>query len=257
MEKIQHPLDMSAKKVITDNITGTIGALIFVSVAYGLLKSWIDAPITFMGIWTSHGSMASGLQAVWFIFAWAIGLTLLTGLFRAIRKEPRTHEPSRIFVKGTWLGLNAGFFEEIVYRWLMLFGAMITIKFFNIVTFGLVKWLYTIILIPLANWASFGLLDPQLGGAYGWLFAAAIVSANVQFRKGHEYLGLFGMINSWYLGLIMFYLVFNYGLWTAIVAHILYNLCIFWARSLTASMQPRNHMKDLVDKLVSQLFPRY
>lgn len=256
MEKGKSPFDASASEMTVGNITMTTGLLLIVGVAYTFLKSWIHAPISFMGIWSSHSSMATGLHAAWFIFAWGIGLTILSGLILAARRVPREYEPGHILAKGTWISLNAGFFEEIMYRWLMLFGAMITLKIFNVITFGLVKWFYTTALIPLANWASFGLLDHQLGGTYGWLFAAAIVSANVRFKNGHEYQGLLGMINAWYIGLLMFYLAFNYGLWTAIVAHILYDLCIFWTRSATTCLQPRNRTRDLLVAALTASFLR-
>ena len=50
-----------------------------------------------------------------------------------------------------------------------------------------------------------------------------MISANIAFRDGHKYQGPFGLINSWYLGLVFLYATVNYGLWTAVCVHALYN----------------------------------
>lgn len=52
------------------------------------------------------------------------------------------------------------------------------------------------------------------------------MSASVSFRDQHEYLGWFGWINSWFMGMVFFWLLFNYGLFTAIAAHALYDMII-------------------------------
>lgn len=218
--------------------------LLAVSLLYWLLHAWVDAPIEFMELWSSKRSLWDGLAKVWFIFAWCISLAFLLNIVPVLRKTPRRSEPGYIFTKGTWLSVNAGFFEEIFYRWVMLFGAMIALKVFNVITFGFVQWLYETLLTPFANWTSLGLLNEQLSGQHGWLFAAAIVVANMHFAgmhgKGRGRLdGTIAVVNSWYMGLILFYLAFNYGLWVAIVAHILYDCCMLWTRSLLAMFQPR------------------
>jgi len=41
------------------------------------------------------------------------------------------------------------------------------------------------------------------------------------------------VLTSWYFNLFMFGLVFACGLWTAIVAHVLYELCVYWTRGIT------------------------
>lgn len=227
--------------------------LVVIGLAYTMLRSWLNVPFGFSEPWTSHGSVIDGLGSVWFIFVWGAGLALLGGLLRIVRRTPRANEPGEIFIEGTWISFNAGFFEEIIYRWLALFGSMIVLKILNVITFGFIKWLYMSILVPFTNWVSFDLLEPQLYGNYGWLFAAGIVSASFRFSSGHEYQGTLGVINSWYIGLFMFFLMFHYGLWVAIIAHILYDLSIFWIRSAAAYLQPRNHGRELFAHLLPRL----
>lgn len=241
------PLDETPGETITRYAIDAVVGFIGIGFAYAVLKSWIGVSYNFTAPWTSHGGLWDGLKDVWFIFAWAAGVTLLIGLIQVIRRTPRSYDPSEYFGRGSWISLNAGVFEEIIYRWLALFGSMIVLKILNVILFGLPEWFYTTVLIPIANWASFGLLEPQFyDSGYGWLFAAGIVSANVRFRRGHEYQGLFGVINSWYIGLILFYLMFNYGLWVAIVAHVAYDLIIFWLRGVFAKFQPEPTFSNIL-----------
>jgi hypothetical protein len=239
------PLDATATDITTNYVILATAGLALVGIAYAILGSWLNVPFGFGEPWASHGGILEGLGSVWGIFAWAVGFTTLIGVILIVRRTPREYEPRELFGKGTWLSINAGFFEEILYRWLALFGVMILIKFVNIVTFGLVKWLYVSILIPFTNWASFGLLEPQLYGDHGWLLAAGIVSASIRFSDAHEYQGLLGRINAWYIGLFMFYLMFNYGLWAAIVAHILYDLCVFWVHGGLAYFQRPDRFRQV------------
>jgi hypothetical protein len=92
---------------------------------------------------------------------------------------------------------------------------------------GLVWLLYSFVLSPIADFFTFGILHEQLSGADTWFVAAALLMANSQFRDGHKYQGLLGLVNSWFIGMYMFYLLFTYGLVAAIVVHLIYDLCIF------------------------------
>jgi hypothetical protein len=52
--------------------------------------------------------------------------------------------------------------------------------------------------------------------------------------------GKFSKANVWAVGMVMFWLLFNYGLIAAILAHFLYDLCVFTAIALTAPLQPHS-----------------
>ncbi len=209
----------------------TVKLLVSVAVYLLLRNFWGRYMLTDFRELEGHGFVAAGLRHVWFIFAWAFGVTFLTAF---ILRRRRTIYISRItqVLKGLWLSVNAGWFEEIIFRGFMFLNAMVTLVFMNwltgwIVSGGLIKWLYVHWLVPLANWATFHALQPQLMGHHNWAFGAAIVSVTVAFRDEHKYLGPVGWINSWFFGMVMFYLVFNYGLLTAIVAHAVYDAIIF------------------------------
>lgn len=201
---------------------------------------WGDHMLMSFADITSGDVSGEGLGRVWFIFAWALAVTVLLIFVKGLSYS---HE-SRLIrsIKGSWLSLNAGVFEELVFRWMLFFTAMIMLPFLNFVTFGLVKWFYVELLIPVANWFTFGALEPHLAGG-SWVLGAAIISVNADFRDGHKYLGPLGWINSWFIGMVMFYLVLNYNLQTAIVAHVLYDLIIFGivAVAVKGSQRVRHH----------------
>ena len=97
-----------------------------------------------------------------------------------------------------------------------------------------IQWFYGVIFVPIADWTSFGLMHSVLYQEHSWAVGAAVVSANILFRDGHKYQGWFGMVNAWYIGLVFFWLMFNYGLLAAIFCHFLYDFCVY---ATAAAMQ--------------------
>ena len=79
---------------------------------------------------------------------------------------------------------------------------------------------------PAANWITFGYAHTLLYG-YGWLVGLSLLFSNFLFQKGHMDLGWIGVANSFYFGLFMFHLMFNYGILAAIITHFLYNFFLF------------------------------
>lgn len=182
-----------------------------------------------------HGLVWAGLGSVWFIFVWAFAVTAFAILVLGQRHGSYLSRLEQT-VKGLWVSMNAGVFEEIIFRLFALLNAMVILTFLNFITFGLVKWWYSVVMVPIANFFTFHALQPQLM-EHGWLLGAAIVSASIAFRDGHKYLGFIGWVNSWFIGMVMFWLVFNYGLLTAIAAHIIYDAVIFVFRGLTSQRE--------------------
>ena len=194
-------------------------------------------------LWSTDKTVGAGLAKVWFIFAWAAGATLLIGLIT--RNMPRSHSSGRIFGAGMWISLHAGIFEELTYRWLRFSIAMITFPFVNWLLLGfipgfpgLLRWAYESFLIPIANFVTFGALDDYLFYPTTWVVGAAIISANGKFLEAHEQNGWLNQINAWFIGMVMFYLMFSYGLFTAIIAHVLYDVVVFATAAMTNSWRP-------------------
>lgn len=231
----QHGIMMKAFTVQTVFlfIVASICTWLFSSVIpYDLFEHWQ----------VKQGGPIDWLVAGKWAFAWGAGLTAIVSLLtRNSRYENSMAE--RLMSLNAKVSMRAGFFEEVIFRWLLLligFPTLILVNFFlggfiglfaegSIVDWGLVKLLYVYILSPLANWTSFGLLEPYLLNE-NWLVGAAIIFANAKFRDGHKYLGIVGLVNSWFIGLFFFYLMFTYGLMAAILVHFVYDLLIFIVR---------------------------
>lgn len=188
--------------------------------------------IDFDTIWQPVGSFADAISDVWPIFLWGFGVTFMISVYNRSRNSI-FHGMWHGWFKAVWASCNAGLFEEMIYRWLYFSVALVLMPAFNVLTFGFWRWLNTEVLLPVANWATFGILQPQLIDG-NWIIGAAILSANSDFRDEHKHLGLLGYMNSWYLGIIMFYLMFHYGLLSAIAVHILYDISVFTAESIVS-----------------------
>lgn len=87
-------------------------------------------------------------------------------------------------------------------------------------------WLYREIFVPFINFITFEQFRGIFYNGYPELFLFGLVSANGWFRSGHEYQGFYGTMNSWIIGFVLMYAMLNYGLLTAVVLHILYDVQI-------------------------------
>jgi hypothetical protein len=186
---------------------------------------WGEYMLLDFGDLKGTGSVSlADLKHIWWFGVWA----LVLGAFAAAIKFNSEYVPNRTtaVLRGLWLSVNAGVWEELIYRWLLFVTSMVVLPFFNFITFGLVKWLFTECFIPVVNWVTFHSLETQLH--FGpWFFGAALVSAAADFRKAHVHLDWIGRLNSWFGGLALFYIMFHYGLFVAIVAHVVYDVIVF------------------------------
>lgn len=219
----RHPLERSWSDITVGYGIALLGSWLFFLF---LQHFWGEYMLIDLKALNGQGDTGAGLTKVWFIFAWALVASLVIGL---VLNRWHVSYKSRfvLLIKGLWFSLNAGFFEELIYRAFAFMSAMVILPFVNFITFGFMRWLYSEALVPLANFMTFGALEPQLLGHSNWVFGAAIVSASIKFRNDHKHLGSIGMINAWFLSMVMFYLVFNYGIVTAIVAHVVYDAIVF------------------------------
>ncbi len=104
------------------------------------------------------------------------------------------------------------------------------------ITVMITKWLYIEALIPFTNWITAGWLSTQLT-EYGWIVAAAIISSNWRFGSGHIYQGCVGFVNSWVLGMLFFFIMFNFGLPLAILLHALYDIVLTFIQYTDALLE--------------------
>ncbi len=193
-------------------------------------------PFSFLEFWTIEKWSNDVFWNAWPLFAWGVGVTTIVSL--VTRNEAHHNRFAEQFLsKGFAISLMAGVFEEIVFRWLLFFLAIPLVIFLNGITFGLYGWFYETVLGPIADVTSLGKLHHMLFGEYGWVIGAAIVSANAQFRNGHTYQGLLGLINSWFIGMFLFLIMFEHGLPMAIAIHFLYDMFIFVVRYVDAAIE--------------------
>lgn len=203
---------------------------------------WPDLILSDFGQLGGRGVVMEGLSRVWLIFTWGFGVTLLNILINKQRYTSEYPKPE-LFGRAGWLSFHAGFFEEFIYRGYIFLVSMVVLRVLNVVTFGFVQYASSEFFLPLANVMTFGNLEQQLFHPQGWVFGASLVFANGLFRDGHSYQGLIGYINSWFIGMVMFWLVFNYGMGTAIMAHFVYDLLIFGLIAATSEYRPANPIR--------------
>jgi hypothetical protein len=121
--------------------------------------------------------------------------------------------------------------------WMAAIAALIGIFAVDIVVFSpFIKWVYTASFIPFSDWISGGKLHEYLYD-YGWIAGAALLSSNAKFRDGHSYQGLLGLGNSWIIGMLMFWFMFNFGLFSAMLLHVLYDIAIDSIRYVDARLE--------------------
>ncbi len=89
---------------------------------------------------------------------------------------------------------------------------------------NVVYWFFENILITIIHYTTFFQMDSILYGEYDKIFLFGALLANSWFRDGHRNKGFFGLVNSWYAGVVLLYAMMTYGLLTAVVLHISYNI---------------------------------
>jgi hypothetical protein len=209
--------------------------------AFMLVFWWLDPHVVGLSrsfAWHGFSHMAQGLTHIWWFFAWGALLALIPAIIAIKNRESRDGEPGPMFLKGLWMSLNAGFFEEILFRWIFFFNMMVLLQIANVVLFHLVNIVSAHILIPVGNFFSFGALRPELYG-YGWIVAAALLLSNHSFQEAHGP-RVFRMLNAWGGGMVLFWVMFNYGIWAAIVAHILYDVIMYSVTAASNALRPKS-----------------
>jgi hypothetical protein len=211
---------------------GFFSSMFFAFVIVFLAKWWNPALIPFgwFEFWPLRGSLLQAIISSWPIFVWGAGLTaIVSALTRNSREE--NEEAEVHLMLGFLTSGFAGVFEEIAFRWLIFYAAIVMLQLMNFLLLGwfwegIPHWFYIHVVGPIADFTTFHKLHTILFNGFGWSVGAAVISSNGQFRDGHSYLGWFGWVNSWFMGMFFFYLTFHYGLIAAILVHFLYDLFI-------------------------------
>ncbi len=216
-----------------------VGAIIVVAVVKIFWPNLI--PFSIFEFWKFEGSIVDVLKSSWIILAWGTGVTVISSLATRNDRELNRHAET-ILTGGLVVSIKAGVLEELAFRWIFFYVAVVGAKvsnflFFGWAGFGVTQWLYVNIFSHIANALTLGYLAPILLNGPGWAVGSAILTSNGNFRDGHVYLGLLGWLNSWFVGMFMFYLLFRYGLLACILIHFLYDLFLFCIRYLDAAAE--------------------
>lgn len=220
-----------------------------VAVPVILIVRWLWPSVIPFGVfelWRIRGGLFDWLFAAWPIFVWAVSVNIVFQIIRGYDAlleyyEETRASPAAVFLTGVVGSLFAGVVEEIGFRWLIFLAGIVGLKivnflFFGFLGFGLTEWLYLHFFGPIANWTTLGALQPQLFHVTGWAVGSAILASNVFFRDGHRCQGLFGWLNSWFIGMFLFWIMFRYGLLAAIVVHTTYDLLVDLVATATYSL---------------------
>jgi hypothetical protein len=227
----------------TDNRNYIVSAVLgFVVV---VLVNWIWPSVIPFGtfeLWGISGGVTDWMISSWPIFAWAAGVTVIVEIFSEGNWYTVRNAESEILLPGVVISIWAGVMEEICFRWLIFLSAIVGAKvtnfiFFGFLGFGVPEWFYLTVMGPIANFFTMGGLEDWLFHPASWAVGVAVLSANGFFRAGHKYQGIVGFVNSWFIGMFLFYIMFTYGLLAAILVHFLYDLLIFVLHYLSAVLK--------------------
>lgn len=197
------------------------------------LAEWIYAesiPYDFFHFWKIGGSMTEAVKNSWPWLVWGSSMNLV------LYYSEKGHAPDKgadYLSAGLVISTKAAIGEEISFRWFIFYAAILTAKVGNWVLFGFMghgipEWFFDHAVGPLVDFVTFGWLHSILFSPEGWAVGAAVVATTGKFRDGHEYQGVFGWTNSWFLGLYFMYVMFHYGLPAAMAVHFVYNMTIFF-----------------------------
>ncbi|MBX9879642.1 MAG: CPBP family intramembrane metalloprotease [Candidatus Obscuribacterales bacterium] len=192
---------------------------------------WV-VPYGFLDLWEQRGVWTDWLAAGAPMFIWAV---ILNGviLFNTTNKPEQNRHAEKGFLWGLVKSIWAGVSEEILFRWLIFMGAFAALALSNylffgaLFHFGVAEWFQLNVGGPLNDLCSGGYMHKYINNPENWMLGAAILSANTKFRDGHKYQGTLGLVNSWFAGLFLFYIMFNYGLLAAILVHALYDIICY------------------------------
>jgi hypothetical protein len=228
-----------SKKAGRNYIASALFGALTIAVVGKLWPSMI--PYGAFDFWPTKGSVGDWLRSSWPAFAWGGGITAIVSFATRNRRETNRNAENILF-GGALISLWAGVVEEICFRWLIFLSSIFWVQVFNFILLGFMGWgipehLFLWIFRPLADFTTLGGLHDALYSPHGWAVGCALLGANGLFRNAHKYLGPFGVVNSWFMGMFFFWLMFSYGLPAAMLVHFLYDLLIFVIRYVDAALE--------------------
>ena len=251
--------DVSAKKkedkeeeiTVSWYLRQDIVAIILILLTILIMPSAL--PFGVFQFWNSHGTSQDWLNSAYLIFIWGVGATLF---FSYATRNPHEQNMAaeKLMVVDALVSLWAGVMEEISFRWLLFLGAIITVQIsnfflggflglFGMPGWGLVELFQWYIVGTVADFFTFGYLAEIFNNRSSWAIGAGLLAANAWFRDGHKYQGALGILNSWFLGMFMFWFMFKFGLPATIAVHFAYDFLIGVVRYIDRSLERAQYLR--------------
>lgn len=174
--------------------------------------------------WKVSGTIREWLYYALPVFVWGGGVTLFL-LFIA---DIRLLDDMFLYVRPLGyirLSIWAGVVEEVGFRWLFFLVAIVLLKIINFLGFGVLEWSHMNIAGPAVNFLTLYGMENYIYHSSGWALGASIIVTNAVFAYGHKYNPV-ALINSWFIGMLLFLITFKFGLPVAIGIHIVYDLLV-------------------------------
>ncbi len=204
----------------------------YLSISWLLLHFWPQLlPFGFWRVWEMHGTLLDWLKVGSPMLIWGFVVTFTQSVLTRNSKE-ENRRAEEILKWGLFTSSRAGSLEELCFRWahFLFFSMSLQLADYVFGGFifghGLFYLAQMYFLSPVANFFTLHLLQDWLMNDQFWYVAAGLIAANSHFRDGHKYLGLFGVLNSWFGGMFFFYMTLNYGILSAIIIHAAYDTMI-------------------------------
>lgn len=175
--------------------------------------------------WHTKGHFTAWFASIWFIFIWAVVGTT-AGCLRCTYDED--YNPEEAYIENLLSSLRSGIFEEALFRWSGFLLAITVANLANkasmdLYNHPLIEKIQLTVLGPATNFMSFDTMQDYLVNPENWTIGAGIVLSNAVFFFLHRQNGILNMINSWFMGLIFFFLLLTYGLIAAMAVHVVFN----------------------------------
>lgn len=204
-----------------------------------LLLPFATVPFVFEEFLFFKGAWWEPIWAAWPLFL--IGFVINFWKMATTTNPPEVQKNApTIPIHGLSTSLFAGIMEEVVFRWVLLYGYMGILWILNDVT----AYLFDVPILKIITEVVFGgfttiivgnaqdiLVHPAawtIGAAAGtWTLGLAILPSVMKFQQGHLYQGVTGWIFSGFAGLVFFHIMFNYGLFAGMWVHFLFDMMVF------------------------------
>ena len=205
-------------------------------------------PFNALSFWSAE-NIGAGIIAIWpllllAILSQAIVLISFHNFLHKSENEKILKECKKdIIVTGITISVVAGIVEEIVHWWAYMIIALIILDELNILSttifgFEIIKYLYVNVFGYLAEKMTFGYMHALLYKT-SWTIGASIFIANCIFVFAHENKSPIFYYIIWMAGMFLFWLMFTYGIFVAMIAHALYNFTIHFVIYLYVAITKR------------------